>query len=438
MEDHTFQQELTRLKHRVSQMASTYRRSPVVSQPPGRVDAFHHQLYDLKAQLESMQSSLSSSLSGTPTQAPATQLAQQANVYSSPPLATNALLRPHGQLNLPSGPLFWQLFTSLRTDVRSLDSRVADAEQHISDLEDRMQRDLSDLDDRIEKLEPNQFTPAASEDDTFNASHHSYVQPAFQQSADIWSFDSSTAQLQDPWFEWPTPTTQAFKDNGIAYNAETPVSSAHLNYETTSPAAESVAFRDREIAELDELMRKAQESIQHYDAAISEKDVQIQQLVSARDQSSREIEILQQTIAHRENTIQNFREAFQHHSERFEMYEEKCQEKSAALHRWASKHQALEQSFLEKKTQLCHADRQVQQLQRALYDLRSSMADENEEVKKLRDFCEAREGVVQQQEQIIARGANLLEDRDSELERLSREMKGLDDDYRNETRERAR
>lgn len=450
MDDKTFQQELTRLKHRVSQMASTYQGSPDNSQTLGRVDAFHHQLYDLKAQLENMQTSLSSSLSGTPTQPSAPQLSHPDNMFSTSSFATNALPQPHNQLSLPSGPLFWQLFTSLRTDLRGLDTRVADVEQHMSDLEDGLQRNLSDLEDRIDRLDPSQLTPAGSEVTTVHTSYHANSQPTFRPSGDLWHFDSSPLPVHDPWFaysnEWATPAVQPPTNNLIEYNFEKPTHPARIDCENASAAAESVAFRDREIAQLDELMRKAQESIQHYDSVISEKDMQIQQLASEQDHSSRVIDDLQRAIAQRDDTIQNFQGAFQEQNDRLELWDAKCQSKDAALQAWASKHHAMQQSFLEKKTQLCHADRQVQQLQRALYDLRTSMTDEmseltsikDEEIRKLRDFHDAREGVVQQQEQIIARGANLLENRDSELERLSHQMKDLDDDYRNETRERAR
>ncbi|KAK4507514.1 hypothetical protein PRZ48_001249 [Zasmidium cellare] len=452
MDDNTFQQELTRLKHRVAEMASTYNRAPIMSQPLGRADAFHHQLYDLKSQLESMQHSLSS-LTGTPTRAPSSQLLQPAEMFSTPSINTNALPVPHSQLSLPSGPLFWQLFTSLRTDVRSLDTRVADVEQHVSDVEDRMLRNVSDLEDRIDKLDPSQLTPAGSEDTTLHTTQDWDTEPAFQQAGDMFPYNTPFAPAQDPWSawysysnDWATPNAHATTDNVTAGNMAGPTYTSQIHDGNSASGSEGVAFRDREIAQLDELMRKAQESIQNSDAVISQKDVQIQQLKSEQENSNAKIQELERVIAQQESTIQDSDEMLYDKNGHIEHLQNRVESKDAALCAYSSKQYAMEQSFIEKKTQLYHADRQVKQLQQALYELRNKMNDDmaevksvkDEEIMKLRDFCEAREVVVQEQEQIIARGADLLEDRDAELERLGQQMKGLDDDYRNETRERAR
>lgn len=429
MDDYTFHQELARLKHRVSQMASTYQRFPFTPQPLGRSDAFHHQLHDLKTQLESMQSSLSS-LTGMPTPAAAPWSWQPFETSATPSPAATA--QPHSHLNLPSGPLFWQLFTSLRTDVRSLDSRVAGLEQKLSNLEDR-----------VDNLEPTQFTPAASEDTTIQTSTNAYAQPTAQQLDECFVFGSPQAPKYGPWSpmanEWATQYSEpSFATFGVD-DRSMYQSSPAFNFDSASAASEGVAFRDREIAHLDELMRKAQESIQHSDAVILEKDAQIRQLTSERDRADEKNYDLQQSL---QAVSMNFNEK----KDYIESLEDESHSKNAALRAWVSKHNAMQQSFLEKKTQLCHADRQIQQLQRALYDLQNSRNDEideltsskDDEIRKLRQFCEAKEAVGYQQEQIVARGAKLLEERDAELARLGQQLKGLDDDYRNETRERAR
>ena len=61
------------------------------------------------------------------------------------------------RLTIPSGPVFWQLFNSWRSDFEGLDTRVAGLEQ-----------DVDALEDRVDRLEPDRFTPAgstASQDD---------------------------------------------------------------------------------------------------------------------------------------------------------------------------------------------------------------------------------------------------------------------------------
>lgn len=116
MDDHNFQQQLHALNHRVAQLS--------ISHQPSQ-DPFTHQLSDLKAHVASMEAFITNY--------------RDHNFLPQKPIA------------VPSGPLYWQLYTSLRTDVQGIDKRVATLEQGLLDLEDR-----------IDRLEPPKFTPASS------------------------------------------------------------------------------------------------------------------------------------------------------------------------------------------------------------------------------------------------------------------------------------
>lgn len=167
MDENDFQRELVQLKTRVSQMVASFNRAaPTLLPPTPSSDVFLDHLQDVKDRLQTMQDSLN--------QTNASQSCSSNTGYNiNAVMPTNSAIHvPHNSLTLPSGPLFWQLFTSLRTDVRSLHTRVADLEQNYSDLEDR-----------VDRIDPAQITPAGSD-----ASHlqweHNYVQPASNSAYD--------------------------------------------------------------------------------------------------------------------------------------------------------------------------------------------------------------------------------------------------------------
>lgn len=99
---------------------------------------FHHSLQQLRMQLDDMNKRTATLLHRHKQDQSALQ--QQSDMFS-----------PSETLTLPNGPAFWQLYRALRSDIRGLDARIELIEDHIENLSDR-----------LDALEPHQFTPPAS------------------------------------------------------------------------------------------------------------------------------------------------------------------------------------------------------------------------------------------------------------------------------------
>ncbi|CAK4031491.1 Hypothetical predicted protein [Lecanosticta acicola] len=417
MDEATFQNELISLKYRIGEMASMYQQQPsqLFSPTPPATDAFSHRLDEVKARMQALQASLYhvTALRDRSTQNKPTPPAHPAHLFDE-----NALHVQQSRLSLPSGPLFWQLFTSLRSDVQGLGSRVATLEQNCSELEDR-----------VDGLDPHQFTPAGS-DLSFGNPQQDFT---FERGYD--PFGSSR----------PLPfgiSADALYGNRNV-GVELPAAGENAAPKTQPvPAVEGVAFRDKEIARLEELMRAIQESLRHHEDLVGRKDAELERLNSDRQDGEARILELERTVAERNSTIRAYSDMMAEKDSEIEDLRAESRSKDDSLHTWTYRHHTIQQAFVHNQTELYHADQQIQQLQGALYESQRSDQDELEnktrEITKLREFYEAKEAIVHEQDQIVARGAKLLEERDSEIERTSKELQVLKDDIRNESRERIR
>lgn len=413
MDDTSFQRELAQLKVKVAAML------PSVSSPPA--DGFAHQLEDVKMRLQSMQSSLDY-LIADPSHQTVQQRAQPTqSTQPAEPHAENMLPPGGSRLSLPSGPIFWQLFTSLRTDMRGLNNRVAALELNYSDLEDR-----------VDALDPNNHTPAASENDDSNLQQWAQNFPMPSSPDFLWPAEAAVDQ--EPFFELQSNpmNTSAVPNTYMSQCAQT----------GTLPGSEGVAFRDREIAQLEELIRQTQDDLRRNEDLVNQKDAQLAQFT--RERQSRDcanyarIAELDRIGAERGRLAHGLQQEIQ-------QLQAALQAKDATLQTRTAQQYALQQSFLRKKTQLSQAGRHVQELERNLNELQNSrkhviddITAKDDQIGKLRDFCEAKEMLVSQQEQIIERGARIIEERDEEIGKLSRRIQILNDDYLQETRERER
>ncbi|EME49365.1 hypothetical protein DOTSEDRAFT_68221 [Dothistroma septosporum NZE10] len=423
MDEITFQRELSLLKYRVAQMSSTLQAGPpYVLQVPSICNDtfFSDRLFDVKARLQAMEASIE------PFHAATRNPQETSYRFNSPPPPQ------HNRLALPSGPLFWQLFTSLRTDVQGLHGRVADLEQNVSDLEDR-----------VDKLDPH-FTPLGSEKTAFSSfgwNPRNQTQPYAVHEQQVFTVNESLPSTNSQLYlgaSWPQPSRDQYHSRETLWsNIESPATTGEQtdrDLPSQSSAPEGVAFRDREIAQLEELMRDAQDSLRSKEELLSQKDAEISALQSERSCQNARIEELDRISFERASQVQCWGDILAERQREVEKLQEACCTKNSQLDSWEIKFQNSQQAFFRKKVHLSQADQEVQRLKcenHILRDIDDTLARRDKEVIELRDFCEARESVAQQQEEIISRGATLIREKD-------RQINTLDDDLRTERRERAR
>lgn len=216
MDDATFQRELQNIKQRVASCGQ-----PNLQAQARPNDTFSDDLAALKMRLQSMEASLNFLNASQ---------GQRETQPIQPMTAQSAWSLPSLPSSLPSGPLFWQLFTSLRTDVRGLDARVADVEQSLSNLEDR-----------VDSLDPNSFTPPDS-----NAT---YASVPWASSRNTAAFDQPAADLPcDYRYQNYSPAWHPRHVSLPEYNfSSTLQQHGSTESEARGGAAAGIAFRDREI-----------------------------------------------------------------------------------------------------------------------------------------------------------------------------------------------
>ncbi|KAK5109100.1 hypothetical protein LTR62_007557 [Meristemomyces frigidus] len=209
---------------------------------------------------------------------------------------------------------------------------------------------------------------------------------------------------------------------------------------------EGVLFRDQEISRLDDMLKDAQESsrvndqrymqewqissdlrgqlnfkdqtMDYLKVACEDKDLEIAKLKA--DALQRDVHLqqmndyLQSRDEQRDRHVRNFREAVEHSRE---------------------------------KTRMLNAqESRIGGLQSLLHDFQNTKDEEldhlmqgrEDEIRRLQGFCEDKDVVVRRQDEIIARGAGLLQQRDEEIEALTRAARVMEDDMDNERRQRMR
>ena len=519
MDDRNFLQQLHTLKQQVLQLSPKYPPSMASNQTRcPHEDLFTAQLQDVKAQLKSMEGAFKEL--GQSLEQPLA--AAKASTNSSD---AASVLPQSNHISLPSGPLFWQLFNSLRADVRTLDDRVASLEQSVSDLEDR-----------VDGLEPDQLTPTSSTANSelgcsppatewaYNTNTNSESRPCMlpelckemngsQGSLPIpaeqpyWPSTTERApvypnilypyqelptyypqymppqpqhELQpQPQYEMPprpqyeaiprsdgTATSSAInrlrvqndaiqtsirkidQDNEFMLQAmktvaqcveraprfqeravaELPSTSWPKPYE-----APEVRFRDREISRMDELLRIAQERLRCTEESMSQKDAHIAQLRAERDEQ-RARESAEKSYQMKER-LNRYLDALDSKNAEIADLQDQLLQRNDALHRWQESWNDLSDSYSradEQATAYKHA--YYDSMVRAESDIQKASSDHEDEMTKLKEFCEEKDVVIQRQEDVIARGGKLLEQRDEEIEDISRKLRASEDDRKHARR----
>lgn len=565
MDEPTFQLQLHMLKQQVADMAIRHSQtSPTAPQASlASRDVPLDQMGDLKTHychLAGVDREFTENQEAHKSAAafPSKQLTQHKEMSESEEAST---IPPHGSLALPSGPLFWQLITSLRADAQGLDSRVASLENTVADLEDEVDRvdtrhftppssvgSVGSVDEEVQC-----FHPEATRSVPTNINHSEMATKVASQipqtitSADSRGCDrilkdyqavaeksSSGCDSRSPSGDLPLPlreessrqverplwtkadavpmamdmlhgcsdlkllqarrhfahevaslcamlpdadpkltinpvvntkgvdseTFSRMKDplpglpgaGGSAMSArsraaaqtvvEEPVSSASSFSQGTN---EGVAFRDQEIARLDELLRNSQEDLRASEQRTAEKgkafqSLQIQYLnfrekvrheMAKSSEKDEQLKCARDTLLRKENELQHLNDLLRTKNQETENLRA-C---GSRIHRVAVSWQS----------DLSKAVAQIQQTKKQLRDCQSNqhetdqlLCDKTDEIRKLQELFERKDAVAYEQQQLIARGARLLEERDEEIEAIGSRLKGAEDDSEHERRQQAR
>lgn len=490
MENVGFHQQLHTLKGRVNALTMQYSprqayAAPAAPQlpPSPPEDAFTVQLRDIKAHIGTLQASISKCEASMRQQAP-----------GGVPEPVDNQVAAQTRLSLPSGPVFWQLFNSLRSDFQSLDTRVAGLEDGLNALEDR-----------VDGLDPGQFTPAGS-----TASHEESggVQIAQRQNEDLLcpsmaclpelcseektaadsaqaaqhhSRISSLESQKDDAFAWQWPAGGRWADETVNRPYAPPMfqdqvpsyphQSCGLASNPVAVYPEGVAFRDREIDRMDDQLKVVQESLKSSEALAAAKDesmsylsARIEELESenqrvaaqaARDAQIKKVQdgqILQlkreleeqlkrtagqsREIADSDNALCYWQERCDHEAS---MYQHAIADRDQALQRWEESYNAASDAWRQENERAVRLGSRLDQYRserrEEIYQLRLSY---ERELDKLKEFCEHKDAVIVKQERVIARGGGLLEERDAEIDRLHRRVRVLEDGVQHDGVQRKR
>ena len=595
MDDYNFQQELHTLKQRVSNLCS-YQREPFPQaaspNPLQPCDSFSDQLNDLKAHLASMRDSLTSC---------EISILQTSGALwpNEHPLGQTSFL-PNSRLKLPSGPLFWQLYNSLRTDVQGLDGRVAAVEQSVSDLEDRVDRlnpvftptssefgfddplpyayygpeltpptlselcsdvppnfgkqqqikvcaakatrelpqvaqqetkqqdqgsrpilsdalsyldqvrahnsncpdvynrflevmndfksgviDTSEVLRRVSALFPgkpeliegfNTFLPPGYHIECGGGNHPGVIKlttptgtmpqyllepnvlrkPQDGEASlrdDILATNSAIGRLHQENYDMQTRINKLDLENeNLVYAVRELTDNVLRRPQQAFPAlelptqpqpqpqvTESVAFRDREIARMDEQLRIAQDRLRVSEENMAQKDAAIVQLRESREDHQARAFDLSQTNLELNDQLTKHSDALQTKYAEIKDLQSNITDKDVALRSW-------QESWREINACYNHAHAKANAYERRLRDMQDQeqdrvdrmVADHQKELHRLQEFCEQKDAVVYKQEEIIARGGQLMEQRDEELESLQRKLRSVEDDNGHATRTQER
>lgn len=527
MDDLTFQYELHQLKQQVEGMAVRHGKTPLPSVSVR--DGFLAQMRDLKAHLAGLDrkftdlgGSQEETASFSPTDGFVAQMrdlkthlagldrkftdlresqeaaARERNQQFLHTTQTanereTSMLPPHNRLAMPSAPLFWHLFTTLRTDVQGLDGRVASVEQTVSDLEDKVDG-MSDL-----RLTPSSSvtgydetpqhgsavptlaasargTHPAALDGSYKASMlqakadlaraavkmlHRYDGTFKDQSAHLSKHNAKLArsivQLNDKlhevdwerklheldWdpkhgdtaacaddLEWSQPADSArgvYLDEPAAelpdlLSGEQIVSAPQeAAQKPCHVSLEGTAFRDQELARMDELLRNAQEDLAASEQRMHEQREELQ-TAQGRYRGSNEELLLA------ENQLARLNHVLTEKDKEIESLREKGSQ-------WWASHQS---KLARAEEQIGRMDVSLRELHRSEVETKRMLRARSEDIHSLQRFCDQKDEVFRKQEEVITRGARLLEERDDEIEAISRRLKGMDDDRQHELRQQAR
>ncbi|OQO12822.1 hypothetical protein B0A48_02286 [Cryoendolithus antarcticus] len=505
MDERTFQEELRQLKLRLAQLTADSQRRLIREDPRNNEfsvsNGYHN--YVFTSQADYLNSGLASgtrdgpaphrlptmfstpqgsdNLPGYSTEerlqrlldsgaslSPSTQPQHQAARSLFPPTASmlygsgidqSSFPVHHNNMTIPSGPVFWQLISALKMDVRQIDGRVAKLEQSFEDLEER-----------VEALEPSKFTPEGSvesdgggyvkvedSDDSgaevLSESHsprldddlgrvlHDDARHALRSFSDLpWSNDRVRCELTNPRVPLPPSQLRAMQTlDDIPCLSESPTVTQEIRADLPS----GVNFRDREIAKLDDLLRDATETNRSQEELLTAKDDKIANLElrlrnSQTTAATWEIiaHELQDELAERKQQIDesynesttlhaqlsakctelsdltaHYEENLDHQNEQYNEYTESCRLGEEQLQQH---NMSLEQSLKARDDYIVSLEYAAEAQSNDIGALQQAQEAYEDQIASLSAFCEQKDAIFHQQQAIIARGREMLESRDAD------------------------
>jgi len=213
---------------------------------------------------------------------------------------------------------------------------------------------------------------------------------------------------------------------------------------TTSAHAAGVAFRDQEISRLEELLSEAQEA-----AMISEQQAcQVRQASSDLHERYQECTKMSNFYCtlylQRDAEGRSLRDEASQREVHLQQLSDYLHTRDEQIERCSESYRQVVERSKEKGAIIQVAECRIEKLQQMLLDCQRNKDNDidrmvqgrEEEIGRLQQFCEQKDVVAHSQEQIIARGASLMEQKDDMIEALSKKVEALQEDNASERKQR--
>lgn len=215
---------------------------------------------------------------------------------------------------------------------------------------------------------------------------------------------------------------------------------------TANVHPEGVAFRDLEISRLDELLKNAQESARLSEQQAYQDRQALEDLQTKSEAYGKETLYFQDLYQERVDEVCKLKEEATQREQHLQQLNDYLHTRDEQRDRYLENYRQVLERSKEKTAVICSAELRIEELQKLMQDCQNGKDDEidqmmrgrEREIRRLQEFCEQKDAIAHSQEQIIARGARLMEQRDEDIEVLTRKVKALEDDYDHERRQRLR
>lgn len=486
MDEPTFQHVLSQLQHRARELANTAPSPPspasaaqlsaLTMAKEANNDSFTEQLRDVKAHLDSMQAKALTQWQAPQSRSPSSSVTVSnpwsPGVPPSPASSADLELAVEALLARKLESVFERIGRMERS-VEGLESSVRESAVFTPTASETTVEDLAAAKEGLECGEPRSGAPSAMggvEQQTCYATpmNLSQVLMEDEQSHGVGREASAKSEkddavrpaslselLEEACLHETSEAEQAARteDAYAESTAEPELYYAKQNDDDHDESAEQKVYaRDMEISRLTDIIRRLNDDAAatkaDHDAEISRRETNRAAALREIYDQSEHIHKLETALWERNSTIDRWRNSSQAAQEglhtmarrndelraAYEKTLRELKESAASRHHFMTKYvdenyrfKWLEQRKLQSEQYL---QRQLEGYERALDDserdreaeIRRALEGRDDELDKLHAFCREKDAVVHQQEEIIARGGAILQERDAEIDRLEQEV----------------